>query len=113
MMTMRCRTPAPPSNSARAAGERISTRLPACTATPAGDPCEVRIRASRSRSRLHLRRSRLDGGLDRFDGYVAARLGVGAGHDVARPESLREDGGGALGLTLEYALGADKSERQN
>src|SRR6202162_5466743 len=51
MMTMRCRTPAPSSTVARANGERVSTRLPACAATPSGDPCEVRIRASRSRSR--------------------------------------------------------------
>jgi hypothetical protein len=70
--------------------ERISTRLPACTATPAGDPCEVRIRASKSR---YLGSGRLDGGPDRFDGYIAAGFGVGSGNDVAGPEPLREDGG--------------------
>jgi hypothetical protein len=62
---------------------------------------------------IHLSGCRLDGGLDRFDGYIAAGFGVGAGHDAAGSESLREDGGGALGFALENALGADKSECQN
>jgi hypothetical protein len=55
----------------------------------------------------------LDGGLDRFDGYIAAGFDVGLGDDVSSPEPLREDGGCAFGFALKYALGADKSECQN
>ena len=61
---------------------------------------------------IHLDSGRY-GGLDRFDGYIAAGFGVGSGNDVAGPELLREDGRGALGFALEYALGPQKSERQN
>ena len=58
---------------------------------------------------IHLGSGRLDGGLDRFDGYIAAGFGVGSRNDVAGPELLREDGRGALGFAVKYALGADKS----
>ena len=54
---------------------------------------------------IHLGGGRLDGGFDRFDGYIAAGFGIGSGNDVAGPELLREDGRGTLGFALKYALG--------
>src|SRR5215471_15432431 len=51
MITMRCRTPARFSMPESSAGARTSTRFPACTATPACEPCEVSIRTMTSLSR--------------------------------------------------------------
>src|SRR6516164_559384 len=51
MTTMRCRTPARSSMCARSIGERTSERLPASTATPSCEPCDVKIRKRISLSR--------------------------------------------------------------
>jgi hypothetical protein len=62
---------------------------------------------------IHFGGCRLDGGPDRFDGHIATGFGVGTGYDVASLRSLGEDGGGAFGFALEYALGTDEPECQN
>jgi hypothetical protein len=54
---------------------------------------------------IHLSGCRLDGGLDRFDGYIAAGFGVGAGHDAAGSESLRESEFSSLLLLFMAAFG--------
>ena len=59
---------------------------------------------------VHLNGGRSHCGADRFDGHVSASFGVGTSDNVDSAEPLRENGGGALGFTLEDAFGADKSE---
>ena len=59
---------------------------------------------------VHLNGGRSHCGADRFDGNVSASFGAGTSDNVVSAEPLREDGGGALGFTLEDAFRANKPE---